>query len=785
MEEVIKEFLVESYENLDRLDQALVELEKDPRHKESLNSIFRTIHTIKGTCGFLGFNKLQRIAHAGENLLSRLRDGVLILDSPITDGLLAMVDAIRKALSIIESTNKEGTEEHPELVEKLARLTEGKPESAATPVAAPAMETKPVTPPAAKIPEVAALPPLVANPPAATATLPKVSANVTDKKTTVTARVLPVASPDAPPPSVRAEPSQEASAVEKPEARGGGMSDSTIRVGVTLLDKLMNLVGELVLARNEILELTNSRSDPLSLRVGQRLNLITTELQESVMKTRMQAIDSVWGKLPRMVRDVATELGKRVRLEMSGNETELDRSVIESIKDPLTHIIRNSIDHGIENPQKRRTAGKPEEGLLRLRAFHEGGQVNIEITDDGAGIDVERVKAKALNQGMISESEAAGLTEREAISLIFRPGFSTAETVTSVSGRGVGMDVVRSNIKKIGGTVDISTEKGQGTKIKIKIPLTLAIIPALIITTCGERFAIPQVSLLELVRLDGDQPGGGIETVFGSPVYRLRGKLLPLVYLRQILKLEPGQFSSAQPPRDKTEGVVNIVVLQADSQAFGLVVEEVNDTQEIVVKPLGKHLKGIPVFAGATIMGDGRLALILDVLGLAYTAQVITKARDLRLIQQAREGQAAGAAAAERLLIFDVDREHRMAIPLSSVWRLERFPHSAIEKEGDHSVVQYRGQIMPLAWLSQFHGGTSLETTSDADLQVVIHSKQGRCVGLVVGQIVDIVEPSEPIEKRSGRPGVLGAAVIHGRVTEVLDIPAMMQTFHHQLALAD
>ncbi len=597
-----KEFLVESHENLDRLDRDLVALEKDPHAKETLASIFRTIHTIKGASGFLAFGKLEAVAHVAENLLSKLRDGIVAFTPEMASALLATVDAVRFMLGQIEATGQPGDRDFSSLIELLSRLNEGIHASA----------------PAAMPP---ALPGTALSPCGAPVESPEPATATTSSPAPTPSGLFPTAQMPAPPP-----PPHEAAAAgsnETAETRASAVSDSTIRVDVGLLDKLMNLVGELVLARNQVLQFTTQSADTAFLATSQRLNLITTELQGSVMKTRMQPIGNVWNKLPRVVRDLATACGKEVRIEMEGQETELDKTIIEASKDPLTHIVRTSVDHGIERPETRAERGKPVEGCLKMRAYHEGGQVNIEITDDGGGIDYERVKQKALQRGMITAEQAARMSDHETLHLIFLPGFSTAEKVTNVSGRGVGMDVVKTNIEKIGGTVDLQSRLGEGTTLKIKIPLTLAIIPALIVTSGGDRFAIPQVSLLELVRLEGEQARRQIEFIHGAPVYRLRGQLLPLAYLNRELKI--------QGKSESDTAAVNIVVLQADGHPFGLVVDEINDTEEIVVKPLGKQLKGVASFAGATIMGDGRVALILDVLGLAQRANVVTEVRDRTL----------------------------------------------------------------------------------------------------------------------------------------------------------
>jgi two-component system chemotaxis sensor kinase CheA len=553
---------------------------------------------------------------------------------------------------------------------------------------------------------------------------------------------------------------------ETPESRNSGVSDSTIRVDVKLLDKLMNLVGELVLARNQVLQFTSQRSDSAFLATSQRLNLITTELQGSVMKTRMQPIGNVWDKLPRVVRDLATSCGKQVRIEMEGKETELDKTIIEAIKDPLTHIVRNSVDHGIEKPEVRAGRNKAAEGCLKLRAYHEGGQVNIEFSDDGGGIDCERVKQKALQSGLITGEQASRMRDHEVLSLIFLPGFSTAEKVTNVSGRGVGLDVVKNNIEKIGGTVDLQSRPQEGTTLKIKIPLTLAIIPALIVTSGGERFAIPQVSLLELVRLEPDQVKQQIEFIHGAPVHRLRGQLLPLAYLNSELKIKAkaGTESAA----------VNIVVLQTDGHPFGLVVDEINDTEEIVVKPLGKQLKGVASFAGATIMGDGRVALILDVMGLAQRASLASEGHDRSVLENAAQSHKA-ADQRQTLLLFDAGQGSRMAIPLSIVARLEEFPNALVEHSGAQEVVRYRGQILPLIRVAKHVPAVSAALTENEPLQVVVYSEHGQSVGLVVGSINDIVHEAVTVKRHAVGGGIFGSVVIQDKVTDLLDVQAIIR----------
>ncbi len=783
--EIIKEFLIESYENLDRLDRDLIALEKEPQDRETLAGVFRTIHTIKGTSGFLAFNQLEAVTHAGESLLARLRDGSLILNPEITTALLSMLDAVRQMLGNIESSGNEGTRNDQELIARLTALLNTTTPMAATKKSGDA-KPDPVPAPAAK----------------PTPTLGDILVEDHKAKPSEVAEALEQQNAGDPRhigeilvEKGSVKPQDVVDALNKQQqARGQSASDSTIRVDVGQLDRLMSRVGELVLLRNQIVQYMNSTEDSELLGTSQRLNLLTTELQESVMKTRMQPIGNVWSKFPRIVRDMALACGKQVRIEMEGKETELDKTIIEAIKDPLTHLVRNAVDHGVEAPQVRQSIGKAPEGMIFLRAFHEGGQVNIEMSDDGAGLNYEKIRNKARQKGFISADQAARIGERETANLIFLPGLSTAEKVSNISGRGVGMDVVRTNIEKIGGTVDLQSKTGQGTTVRMKIPLTLAIIPALIVTSAGDRYAIPQVNLLELVRLEGEQLRKGIEQVNGAPVHRLRGCLLPLVYLNTELAVGPHSIKAetvlnqpapaAAPESSAGNGhCVNIVVLRADDRQFGLVVDEINDTEEIVVKPLSKQLKSINTYAGATIMGDGAVALILDVPGLAQRANVVGEGREAVTEKAGSDGAAAAAVEnkSSAVLLFQYGKNGRMAVDLELVARLEEFPRDAIERAADQEVVQYRGQIMPLVRVSEVlqssedpSKGTAASQKNEEALHVVVYSEKDRSVGLVVDRILDIVEEQFVIERRSGRAGVVGSAVIQKRVTDILDVPALI-----------
>ena len=747
MDEVIKEFLVECNEGLDRFDRDLVALEKDRTSRELLDSIFRAIHTIKGTGGVLGYEKLVSISHIGESVLSRMRDGLLLLSPAITTALLTMADALRSILQDIAAGGTEGTGDFSAVLRQLSTVLEQAqpPVAAKTPLSIAGPQPDSAAPPL--LGEI-----LVSS---ETCKAEDVVAAVELQQEGDPRRMGQILVD-----SRAADPSAVVEGL-KLQSDYREIGSNTIRVDVALLDKVMNLVGELVLARNQVLQFTGTQKDSSFLSTAQRLNLITTELQEGVMKTRMQPIGNVWNKLPRMVRDLSVGCGKQVEIQMEGAETELDKTIIEAIKDPLTHIIRNAVDHGIEVPEVRAASGKSREGHLVLRAFHEGGQVNIEISDDGAGIATEKLKAKAIANGMVTADHAARMSERELLNLAFAPGLSTVEQVSNISGRGVGMDVVKTNIEKIGGMVDLQSAVGKGTLLKIKIPLTLAIIPALIVTSGGERFAIPQVSLIELVRSEGQEAGHGIENIHGASVYRLRGNLLPLIYLNRELRL--GSESAS--------GSINIVVLQSGDRQFGLVVDEINDTEEIVVKPLSKQLKSVSCFAGATIMGDGHVALILDVLGLAQMTRVVSELHEQNVAKQGLKS-AESAAQREAWLLFRIGKDGRMAIPLSLVSRLEEFPATQVERFAGHEVIQYREQIMPLVRLAEALGYAG---ASDSELlQVIVYSSNGRSVGLVVDEILDIADQSAAVQQIRHVETLKGAAVIQQRVTDLLDVPALL-----------
>jgi two-component system, chemotaxis family, sensor kinase CheA len=721
MDELTREFLIESQEGLDRMERCLTELEARPDDHALLAEIFRSVHTIKGTTGFLGYKRLERLAHAGENLLGLLRDGKLAASAPVITGLLQLLDGLRFILRTIEAEGHEGDEADAELIGRLEELQTPEPvavkraartRSGPKKERAPRRRTTSVAPPAE---EAAGAP---------TAQRPQ---------------------PEEPPTPTRAGGEQTSAAAE-----------STLRVDIALLNRMMNLVGELVLTRNQVLQATSA--DPKMTLLSRRLDMVTADLRESVMKARMQPVSNVFSKIPRMVRDLTQILNRRVRLQMDGQETELDKSLLEAIKDPLTHAIRNALDHGIEPPEVRQAAGKDPEGVLRLRAAQEGSHVLIEISDDGGGISVERVRSKAIERGLITPERAAQLSEREVLQLIFLPGFSTASAVTNVSGRGVGMDVVRTNVEKIGGKVEIESRVGKGTTLRLRIPLTLAIIPALIVRSDEQSFALPQGALSEFVRISAGHVSSTIEWIEDAPVFRLRERLLPLVFLGRLLNPACAREPAAE--RDSF-----IAVLDADGRRFGLVVDGLADPEEIVVKPLSAALKGIGLYTGATILGNGDLALILDPGAIALRAHIALNAEDDSTPVASAEFE--GVNASEYLLVEAAGR--RSAVPLRDVLRIEHIPASRVEYVGSRPVLNFAGQLLPVEDI-----GSVLDDAREnpkAAIIVVVCRKDERHVGIVVSHVLDVATGSDLIEAGTSQYAA-GVTLLKDRVTGVVDIAA-------------
>jgi two-component system chemotaxis sensor kinase CheA len=753
--EIVGEFLMESHENLDQIDRDLVSLEQEPDSRDLISRIFRAIHTIKGTSGFLAFSRLEKLAHAGESLLSRLRDGVQPVTPETITVLLLCIDGVRSILASIEENGSEAEVDIESMIVKIqAQMNAPTDAAPAAPAPAEAAEAEaPVSveqeaPAARPAPEPVAdqRQPLGQMLVDAGAAQPSDVASALQQQIEGDERKLGTILLD----EGKAAPTAVNEALQS-QAPKRSIADSAIRVDVDLLDTLMNMVGELVLARNQLVRGVMEIGDSGLVRSAQRLGMITSELQEGIMKTRMQPIEHIWSKLPRVVRDLSNSLGKQVALVMEGKETELDRSLLEAVKDPLTHLVRNAVDHGIEEPERRIAAGKDPEGILTLRAYHEGGHVAVEVADNGAGLNVERIAQKAVENGLLRPEQIPNMDKRDIMAMVFQPGFSTAAKVTNVSGRGVGMDVVKTNIENIGGAVSVDSTPGEGTVWRLTIPLTLAIIQALTVDCADQRYVVPQVAVLELVFIDGNTTK--VEYASGAPVYRLRGKLLPLVRLDRALGLEVGGDQG-----------VYIMVLQADGRRFGLVVDRVLNTEEVVVKALNTRFKDIGLYAGATILGDGKVGLILDVSSLARRSHLAVDSE--RETVADKRGQQGGGT--ERLLVTAVG-ERRVAIPLDTVTRLEEFPRDRIEHAGSREVVQYRGQILPLVRLSHLLGAYGEELEGDT-VSVVVYSEGGKSVALVVDRIVDIAENSTTARRDAEEDGLVGTAVIQQRVTELLDV---------------
>ncbi len=753
-EEFISEFLIEASENLDQLDQDLVALEKNPHDPDRLASIFRTIHTIKGTCGFFGFTKLSNLSHHGEHLLGLLRDGKLHFDEQLASLLLELVDAIRTFLSAIESTGKEGDGAFPDLCQKL---------DATCLLAndAPNNQTE------ERLPS------------------PSSSANQSDQpddRTVSAPEERPVASTTSNDPTEADKLTPEVShdILSRSEStRSSNTFDATIRVDVQLLDTIVDLVGELVLARNQLR--TTATDEPALLDAVNRIHTVTGELQEVAMKTRMAPIDQLFNKFPRIVRDVAAACDKKVNLHIDGSDTELDRTLIEKIRDPLTHLIRNAIDHGIESKDMRSVTGKSTSGEISLRAFQESGQVTIEVSDDGAGISVDAVCKKAVEKGLVTDDAASTMSDERIFQFIFEPGFSTANAVTDISGRGVGMDVVRTNIESIGGTIDISSQRGVGTVVRVRIPLTLAIIPALIISSGGERLAIPQPYIQELVALRKNSTSHMIDGLEGAPVLRLRDRLIPVVYLDRWLGLRDWK-------KRPTSGTV--VVVKVDNHEFGLVVDAVTTSENqhnhatettglwfIVVKSISSLLSPMGIYSGATVMGDGSVVLILDLRGITMAADIPALTRRAGDLQSTSEEPREVVQESSRYLVCETHNGHRVAVPLNQVQRLENFLESEIDPAADACFVKRNGELTQLIDPDRILH-TSEELGKDPNgsslVGIILPNELGN-KALSVRRIIDVETGHGPLEKTATKRGLLGTLLVGGSATEVMDIVAASQ----------
>ena len=726
MDELLRDFVTETNESLDVVDVELVRFEQEPNNAKILNNIFRLVHTIKGTCGFLGLPRLEALAHSAETLMGRFRDGLPATSESVTL-VLATIDRIKKILDSLEREQREPEGSDDDLISDLERMVE-RLGSAPAPQEPP-QSVGSLTP---QMPKRGSQP--------GESSLDELERAF--RETPVNPSSARSAKPQADPPAAK-------------DDEGGKNGNQSIRVTVDTLEHLMTMVSELVLTRNQLLEIVRQHEDSEFKAPLQRLSNVTAELQEGVMKTRMQPIGNAWQKLPRIVRDLSQELGKKIELEMQGAETELDRQVLDLIKDPLTHMVRNAADHGLETPKERHAAGKPEHGRIRLSAYHEGGYIIIQVTDDGRGLDTERIKDRAVAQGLVSEDAAAKLSEAAIHKFIFQPGFSTVAHVTNVSGRGVGMDVVRNNIDQMGGTIDVKSIAGVGLSFTIKIPLTLAIIAALIVEIGGERFAIPQLSVIELVRARSNSEHR-IERIKDTAVLRLRDKLLPLARLSEVL----GGGKALE--RDFEGGF--IVVTQVGSQTFGIIVDAVFHTEEIVVKSLSSKLRQIAMFSGNTILGDGSVIMIVDPSGVA---QALGSAVTSQFLVDDAVGSSGSEASeqATSLLVFRAGSSQLKAVPLSLVTRLEEVDARKIEISNGRHMVQYRGQLMQLISMND-----NVHVKGEGAQPLLVFSDGARSMALVVDEIVDIVEDRLDIQIASDTPGVLGSAIVKDKATEIIDV---------------
>jgi len=772
VDDLIAEFLTETAESLEVVDSELVRFEANPNERKTLDNIFRLVHTIKGTCGFLGLGRLEAVAHAGETLLGRFRDGKLEVTPTAVTLVLHSIDRIKVILAGLEQTGLEPDGSDEDLIEQLEAMAEGREVAIDAvksvtvpdrPIASDAEDVvmlevkqeldRPLRPGEVSLDELEAAFLAAEAPDWMNETAPEAVTEATPEPVVAE----PVA---AEPVAAQSELNTSLAALSNlasgGEEGGGITTTQSIRVSVDVLEGLMTLVSEMVLTRNQLLQISRNREDSAFATPLQRLSTLTGELQDSVMKTRMQPIGAAWKKLPRLVRDLSHELGKKIDLVMEGEGTELDRQVLELIRDPLTHMVRNSADHGLESTEERIKLGKPANGTVKLAAFHEGGYIVIRISDNGRGLNTARIREKVIEKGLASRNEVETMSDQQIHRYIFAPGFSTAAAVTNLSGRGVGMDVVRTNIEQIGGQIDLNSVTGQGTTFTIKIPLTLAIVSALIVGAGGQKFAVPQTSVMELVRT-GANAEHKIERIEQSLVLRLRDKLLPLVQLSPTLKL--GEYDE-----DETAFVM---VIQVGERRYGLVVNDVLDTEEIVVKPLAGILRDVQSFSGATILGDGSVVLILDPNALSEHAGNILDDKATEVAEDVHS-EAQGQKVA--MLLFRAGGGAPKAVELEHITRLEHIESDKIERMDGRAALQYRGRLMPIVNVLDGNG------LKDNDIQpLLVFTGEGYAMGLAVDEIVDVVEDYLSIELSADHPGVRGTAVVAGRACEILDVE------HYQL----
>ena len=767
MDELLRDFVTETVEGLQQLDELILSLEANPENMGSIRDAFRILHTIKGTCGFIGLVRMQSVAHKAENILSEMREGNLTATPAIISNIFSALDTIRVICDGIEETGSEPENDDSELLKildacliKVETSTEDAPIEieavAPEAVVAPGDES-----PAEREPTLEELDAIFAQTEcldlmeaphgSSQASEPAIEEHKEEPKKAhkELAEESHGAADEAPAPirQPRAAAPVDEGASAKKEVAGANQS---IRIGLDIVDDLMNLVGELVLTRNQLLQQdaespqgNNFRNNVLS-----RLSMLTTELQQVVMKTRMQPVSNAWAKLPRLVRDTASELKKNIQLKQFGAETELDRQVIEFIKDPLVHMIRNSCDHGIETPEERKKAGKSEMGTISLKSFHQGGHVIIEITDDGKGIDPDQVKRKAIEKNVISEAEARDMSEDQLLQLIFEPGFSTAQAVTEISGRGVGMDIVLSNIENLSGAIKLSSQKGAGSTFTIKIPLTLSIISVLLVGCDDFVFALPQLSIIEILNVKGSR-SQNIEHIEDKLFLRWRSKILPLIDLGDIMNMKSGR---------KEKHGEYIIVVQVLNNYFGLMVDKVYDSQEIVVKPLAKILKNIPLFSGSTILGNGEVVLIMD---LNYFSVTNDKSKGLSF--DITQDDIDGDKNKQTIILIFKSQNKLKAVPLALVSRIDEIHTSEVQDVQGQSIFLYREQLIPIMDYVDDPNRT------EEAFPILMFSDRGYKIALVIDEVVDIIEASTEIQLDSNTEDDLGTAIIQGVPMTVID----------------
>ena len=718
-DEILAEFILEAREIIDRLDGDFVRLEENPGDQALVGNVFRGLHTLKGSSGFFALKRLEKLSHAGESLLGKIRAGQATLDFDKSTRLLEMNDILRSIIEGVEANHIEPAGDDHELIAAL----------------------------------------LGAIPTEIKQTHDKISSPLTNEAPEIVLKPEPQ-----PAPEIQVEYAEPAEAL-MPNTPGQEVV-VPVKVNPEVLDKLMNIASEMVLARNRLLPFSQQSSDKLFTSAVRSIDLLTLELQERMMKMRMQPIFHIWDKFPRLVRDVSAECGKKVRLLQEGSETELDRILLDSIRDPLIHLIRNSIDHSIESPEIRLQKGKSELAYLVLRAAHQNGIVIVEVIDDGAGVDYERVRQRAVSRGLISGEKAQLLNHKELIDLIFLPGFSTRDAITNLSGRGVGMDVVKNNIENIGGSIEVTSIPNEGTHVKLKIPLTLAILPTLFVRSGGEIFLIPQNRILELVRFSPNQPNNGIEDFYGTPTFRLRDKLIPLLFLDEQLKM------AKKPLKPKQK--LFITLLNFNGTLFGLVVEEVLNIQDIVIKPLGELLRDMSNFAGATIMGDGEVALILDVDGIARKSGLVERLQANPIRQEERYVPTVEEMIS--VLLFEIPGLNKIALPLDSIDHIIKLDPSQIQQNGSREVVYFNEQLMDLVRLDHYVSGGSKDShLNHARVPVLTCHYRDRLYGLVVKQVTDIIEvPAKLHELATPQRGLNGCIIYNDQVINVLDLEEVL-----------